>query len=220
MIARANLAGKPIICATQVLESTTRNARPMRAEVSDVASSVLGGVDGIALSSETARGVHPIESVSTLSRICHVAESIFRHDAFFEDLGHQTPEPIQAIEVIAQSAVRVSIDEDAAVIFVFSETGELARLVSKYRPRAPIVVVSTSASVSRQILIYRGCVPYLMQVGECSEGVTDQKKWVGEVVKMAVHNGLVTHGDFGVVVSDEGELLEDDITGCVYTFMA
>ena len=158
MIRRANLLGKPVITATQMLESMITNARPTRAECSDVANAVLDGSDAVMLSGETANGAHPLSAVSFMARVCCEAEGITNYAALFAALRESVLAEVGTMsisEAIASSAVKTAIDMGARCIVVVSETGNSARLVAKYRPSCPVLVLTSTDSAARQVA---GCM--------------------------------------------------------------
>lgn len=160
MISMCNLAGKPVICATQMLESMTYNPRPTRAEVSDVGNAVLDGADCVMLSGETAKGNYPKESVSMMHETCLVAEKAIPYINHFDELRHLTPRPCDTTESIAMSAVSTSLEIGAGAILVLTTSGNTARLISKYRPVCPILMVTRNAVASRYSHLYRGVYPF------------------------------------------------------------
>ncbi|KAI9168199.1 Pyruvate kinase [Blastocladiella emersonii ATCC 22665] len=200
MIAKCNIMGKPVICATQMLESMTSNPRPTRAEASDVANAVLDGADCVMLSGETAKGAYPIEAVETMHRICREAESVVCHPPTFLELRSLSRKPWSNTETIAASAVMGTQEQDIAAIFVLTTSGDSARLLSKYRPKVPIIAVTRNERAARAIHLYRGCYP--MVVDDVPKvTVSDPKdlvKWQSNVdtrirwaVERAVHMGLI-----------------------------
>jgi len=174
MIAKCNILGKPVICATQMLESMTFNPRPTRAEVSDVANAVLDGSDCVMLSGETAKGDYPIESVRTMSNICVEAETTFNHTQHFRQILEIHPEILQAADTLASSAVNCAFSRELNGIMVFSVSGRTARLVSKYRPHCPIVCVTTDPTTARQAHLARGVFPVLVE----NDYKPEQESWL------------------------------------------
>ncbi|EJT52353.1 pyruvate kinase [Trichosporon asahii var. asahii CBS 2479] len=150
MIAKCNVAGKPVICATQMLESMT---------VSDVANAVLDGADCVMLSGETAKGKYPIEAVKMMAETAYLAESAISYNGLFDQLRQLTPRPTETAETLALSAVAASIEQDAGAIIVLSTSGVSARLISKYRPKCPIICVTRNAATARQLHLSRGVYP-------------------------------------------------------------
>src|ERR1700720_3404454 len=153
IIAKACEARLPVITATQMLESMTQNPRPTRAEASDVANAVFDGSDALMLSAETAAGAYPIEAVEMMDRIIREAES--------SDSRVLRPQPAQfnIAETASELICHASEELDMKVIAVFTETGFTARLVSKHRPRRPIIAFSTIQETRRRLSLYWGVVP-------------------------------------------------------------
>ncbi|KAJ7971864.1 Pyruvate kinase family protein [Quillaja saponaria] len=174
MIHKANILGKPVVTATQMLESMTKSPRPTRAEATDVANAVLDGTDCVMLSGETAAGAYPEIAVQTMARICSEAESFISYGDLFKRIMETAPMPMSPLESMASSAVRTASSIKAAIILVLTRGGTTAKLVAKYRPSMPIlsVVVPEIATNSfewsfsdeapaRNSLIYRGLLPIL-----------------------------------------------------------
>ena len=160
MIEKANIAAKPIVTATQMLESMIGNPRPTRAEASDVANAVLDGTDAVMLSGESANGSYPINAVTIMSKCCAEAERCIDYKRTFNDIKLFTPSPVSTSESLAASAVSTVQDLNVDLIIVLTDTGHLARLVAKYRPAVPILACSTSQSVIKQLNVARGVIGY------------------------------------------------------------
>ena len=145
LIAKANRAGKFVITATQMLESMCANPLPTRAEMTDVANAVFDGTDATMLSGETANGAFPAEAVSTMARIDASAEQALDHYTKMSVMRDFTaPKPLSVEESVASSASQTVSDSKAGLVVTLSGTGNMAALVSKYRPNAPQVVVTPS----------------------------------------------------------------------------
>jgi len=163
MIAKCNLAAKPVICATQMLESMTFNPRPTRAEVSDVANAVLDGSDCVMLSGETAKGDYPVEAIKMMSSVCREAEAAFPSARYVAELKTHLRgmESIEKNVSIAMASADTALAVGAAAIIVLSDTGTSARVLAQFRPRCPIIVVTRNESTSRLCHLYHGCYPLL-----------------------------------------------------------
>jgi pyruvate kinase len=160
MISKCNIAGKPCIVATQMLESMTYNPRPTRAEVSDVANAVLDGADCVMLSGETAKGSYPIQSVLMMAETCLLAEHAICHPPLYDELRDLQPRPTPTAETVSIAAVGAASEQNASAILVLSTSGNTARLISKYRPKVPIITVTRNEQTARQIHLHRGCYPF------------------------------------------------------------
>ncbi len=161
MIRLARAAGKPVITATQMLESMIENARPTRAEASDVANAVFDGTDAVMLSGETAVGKHPVETVKMMARVVEAAE---RSSSFvFGGLPGATKEKCAVPDAIAEAASIAAHDLGAKVIAVFTQSGGTAQVVSKYRPSTPIYAFTPVEEVERRLALVWGVHPQGME---------------------------------------------------------
>jgi pyruvate kinase len=149
MIQKANIAGKPVVTATQMLESMINAPRPTRAEASDVANSVLDGTDCVMLSGESANGQYPINAVTIMAKCSIEAEQTLSYRRLFDDVRALTPKGVSIAEGVAASAVSAVLDLDLDLVVVLTDNGRLARLVAKYRPAVKILAASVNAQVVR-----------------------------------------------------------------------
>lgn len=195
MIAKCNSVGKPVITATQMLESMINNPRPTRAEATDVANAVFDGSDCVMLSGETAKGKYPVKTVHMMSKICNQAEGDIDYRALYKKLRSGAVPPVPIPDTIASSAVKTSWDLEAKLILCLTETGNTARLVSKYRPACPILAVTSSEKVARQLTVCRAVVPY----------VVDSMKGTDQIINTALDFAkklkLINDGDRVVLTS-------------------
>lgn len=158
MIDKCNLAGKPVIVATHMLESMQVNPRPTRAEVSDVYNAVMQGADVVMLSGESAAGKYPVQSVRTMARVAHQAEAMIDYYDQFDRKRKQHATNIT--EVISQSAVSASLELDAKAIITSTGSGFTARMISKYRPKAPILAITHDVHVLSKVCLLSGVFPF------------------------------------------------------------
>ncbi|WP_410511982.1 pyruvate kinase [Paenibacillus sp. BR2-3] len=193
MIQKCNIAGKPVITATQMLDSMQRNPRPTRAEASDVANAIFDGTDAIMLSGETAAGKYPVESVLTMSRIAEKAESALNHREIF--MKQQIAQETTVTEAISQSVAISALDLNAKAIISSTVTGHTARVVSKYRPKSPIIAVTTQERTMRQLALVWGVTP----VHGLEASSTDEL--LETAIKGGVDSGLVKGGDLVVITA-------------------
>lgn len=191
MIQKCNVAGKPVITATQMLDSMQRNPRPTRAEASDVANAIFDGTDAIMLSGETAAGKYPVESVLTMSRIAEKAESALDHREIFSK--QQTLQETTVTEAISQSVAISALDLNAKAILSSTVTGHTARVVSKYRPKAPIIAVTTQERTMRQLSLVWGVTPVFGKVATSTDELLET------AIQGGKDSGLVQAGDLVVI---------------------
>jgi len=169
IIEKCNRAGKPVITATQMLESMVVNPRPTRAEVTDVATAVTQGTDCVMLSGETAKGKWPIECVKMMSEICRTAEEASDSYEDYMKLRKATMDtpdfktrPNAVQESVASSVVKTALDVDADLLMVLSHTGATARAVAKYKPHMPTICITPSDQAARQMSLSRGMFPRIV----------------------------------------------------------
>jgi pyruvate kinase len=160
IIRKCNRGGKPVITATEMLESMIENARPTRAETTDVANAILDGSDAVMLSAETSIGKYPVQSVKMMSSIARVTENKLAYEQILAErrswLGHK------ADELISYSACQTAHWLRAAVIVAFTQSGSTAMRVSKYRPGVPVLALTPNPTVAGKLLLYWGIRPYLI----------------------------------------------------------
>lgn len=199
MIRKANIAGKPVVTATQMLESMITNPRPTRAECSDVANAVLDGTDCVMLSGETANGEHPTAAVTIMSQTCVEAESAQNTNMLYQAVRNSTLAQYGSLstsESIASSAVKTAIDVDAKAIICCSETGTTAAQVAKFRPGSPIIVLTLSDRVARQVSgVLRGVS------AEVISSFNDMDIALSNVISKLKDTGKAKAGDAVVIVT-------------------
>lgn len=200
LIAKCNLAGKPVICATQMLESMTYNPRPTRAEVSDVGNAVLDGADCVMLSGETAKGNYPINAVTIMAETALIAEQAIPYVATYDDLRNFTPKPTSTTETIAAAAVSSVFEQKAKAIIVLSTTGDTPRLVSKYKPNVPIIMVTRNPRAARFSHLYRGVFPFVYESDTESEWTKDVESRLNFGIAKAKEFGMLKEGDTIVTI--------------------
>ena len=160
MIRMANKMGKPVVTATHMLESMTGNPRPTRAEASDVANAVMDGSDAIMLSGESAAGLYPVESVTTMATIAEVTESILDYQMYTRRNSEFTSRTINEAIGIAVSESCLTLD-NVSCIMAFTETGGTPKRLCRFRPLAPIIAATNSVQTARKMSIYWGVYPVL-----------------------------------------------------------
>eukprot|EP00746_Dinoflagellata_sp_MGD_P140227 gnl/MRDRNA2_/MRDRNA2_73515_c0_seq1.p1 gnl/MRDRNA2_/MRDRNA2_73515_c0~~gnl/MRDRNA2_/MRDRNA2_73515_c0_seq1.p1 ORF type:complete len:504 (+),score=119.36 gnl/MRDRNA2_/MRDRNA2_73515_c0_seq1:96-1607(+) len=196
MIAKCNAAGKPVVTATQMLESMVKMPRPTRAEASDVANAVLDGTDCVMLSGETAGGEFPVNAVTIMRRVCEEAEGVIDYGGLFLSM---TGPKMDHVEAVCSAAVKTAADSKAKVILALTETGHTAQLLCKYRPSAIIVAVVISEQVARQLNVCRGV----------SSIITGSFQGMDSVIKKGLDklkaDGVVAEGDCIVAVHGQKE---------------
>lgn len=187
LIAKANRIGKPVITATQMLESMVHSPRPTRAEANDVANAIFDGSDAIMLSGETAAGAYPLEAVATMARIALKAESAVDYAA---KLANTTePARVNITNAISMAACATAAELKTAAITTVTKSGFTARMISRYRPACPLIASTSDETVWRQMNLIWGCKP-MLYTGELPRGgVFDT------ALEIAVKSGLLKNGD-------------------------
>lgn len=182
LVASANAMGKPVIIATQMLRSMVEAPRPTRAEATDVANAVLDGADALMLSEETASGNYPVEAVQYMVRIIESTEKRYPHKKYLQIMPRNT---------ISDSVSHVSCiladNLNAAAIIATTRSGSTAMNISRFRPKAKIIALSPSRTVTRKLSLYWGCIPSFLKdtrnTDEMIENAVDKALAKGEIVK-------------------------------------
>ena len=193
IIDRSFSFGKPIVTATQMLDSMIVNPRPTRAEISDVANAIYDGTSAIMLSGETAAGAYPVEALKTMSAIAERTEQEGFH------LRGRTmdfnPGKISVSDATAHAACLTARDVNAAAIVTVSESGPTARLLSKYRPQQPIIACVMREQVQRQLSLSWGITPLMMSLAHSTDELIEMS------TALAKENGYLHNGELAVVTA-------------------
>ena len=191
IINMANQKEKPVITATQMLESMINNPRPTRAEASDVANAIFDGTDAVMLSGETASGKYPIESVEIMARIISAAESgsLYRHVSD-RRRGRISTFP----DAVSSAAVHASHQIEAKLIVVFTQSGSTALFVSKQRPSMPIIAYTPFENIMRRLNLYWGVIPKAMGL------IEDTDNLIKEMDRNLLSYKLARRGDSVVIL--------------------
>ena len=193
IINKCNTAGKPVIVATQMLESMINNPRPTRAEASDVANAIMDGTDAIMLSGETASGDYPEEAVKTMNKIANRIESSLQYNALLLNKGIAL-QPTTT-DAISHATVQVAYEIDAKAIVTPTESGYTTKMVSKYRPKAPIIAVAPDEKTARSLNLRWGVYPII------GSRWSDTDEMIIGSVQNSVEAGYLTSGDLVVVTA-------------------
>jgi len=204
MIEKANIAAKPVVTATQMLESMIHAPRPTRAEASDVANAVMDGTDAVMLSGETANGDYPIHAVTIMSRTACEAERCVDYKTTYNDIKMYSPGPLGTAEAIAAAAVQTVLDLNLDLVIVITDTGSMGRLVSKYRPPVPILACSCDDKVIKQLQVVRGVWGYKIDSYIGTDNVIQM------VVRVAKENHMIKAGDKIVCIHGNKEDTPDE----------
>ena len=193
IIERSFSFGKPIVTATQMLDSMIVNPRPTRAEISDVANAIYDGTSAIMLSGETAAGAYPVEALKTMSAIAERTET--ENHARVEYLTEATNGKISVSDATAHAACLTAKDVNAAAIVTVSESGTTARLLSKYRPQQPIIACVMREQVQRQLSLSWGITPLMMSLAHSTDELIEMS------TALAKENGYLHNGELAVVTA-------------------
>ncbi len=193
IIERSFSFGKPIVTATQMLDSMMVNPRPTRAEISDVANAIYDGTSAIMLSGETAAGAYPVEALKTMSAIAERTENeVHYRDNRLVDAGNGQ---ISVSDATAHAACLTAKDVNASAIVTVSESGNTARLLSKYRPAQPIIACVMDEQVQRQLSISWGITPLMMDLATSTDELIEMS------TALAEKNGYLHNGELAVVTA-------------------
>lgn len=192
MIRKSYLAGKPVVTATQMLESMINNPRPTRAETSDVANAIYDSTSAVMLSGETAVGKYPVETVLVMKSIIEEAEDDFNYRVFFEQHAPIIYQDVPSAVTLA--AVKTAYSLNVKAIFVFTNRGMTARLISRLRPQMPIVAMTFNEQTYHQLAVNWGVIPY-----KCDEDCKTYRESFEKMREFGLKNGLVSKGDLVVV---------------------
>ncbi len=193
LIAEATRVGKPVITATQMLASMVNQARPTRAEVTDVANAILDGTDAVMLSEETAVGNFPVEAVRFLDDIARTIEAKFPYEEWLHQRGKFMTHTIP--DAISLAACEMASDLQARVIMASTASGATARLISRFRPAAPVIAVTIRGEVQRRLCLVWGVYSVLM------EDLNSVDEMLERVKALAVSEGYLDKGDRLVITA-------------------
>jgi len=193
LIDRCNMAGKPVITATQMLDSMIRNPRPTRAEASDIANAIYDGTDAIMLSGETATGRYPVQAVETMARIAQRTELSLN----WEEISNKRAKTAArtTTEAISNATSTTAKSLEAAAIITATKSGSTAQMVSKYRPAAPIIAVTPDDAVARRLLLVWGVYPLVSAESETTDAMIET------AVDTALAAGYIKNGDLVVITA-------------------
>lgn len=193
LIEKCNSAGKPVITATQMLDSMQRNPRPTRAEASDVANAIFDGTDAIMLSGETAAGIYPVESVETMHRIAMTTEDALNYKQIVSN--RRKEKESNMTEAIGQAVAYTALNLKVKAIIAPTESGHTAKMISKYRPGAPIIAVTSSDIPSRKLTLVWGVQPIV------GSKVHSTDELLENAVEESLKHHYVKHGDLVVITA-------------------
>ncbi len=193
LIEKVFKSGKPVITATQMLDSMIRNPRPTRAEVNDIHSAIVQGTSAIMLSGETAAGLYPVEAVQTMAKIAVASEASIDYWGILKNWNVYMPHSIT--NAITHATCTSAHDLQAKAIITVTQTGTTARMISRFRPQCPIVAVTPDVHVRRKLMLNFGIIPILAT----SVNSTDELFSIG--IQKAMENGVIKDGDLVVITA-------------------
>ena len=193
LIEKCYKTGKPVITATQMLDSMIRNPRPTRAETSDIANAIYDGTSAIMLSGETAIGKYPIETLETMAKIATKAEASIDYWIRFQKMKHDFSPNIT--NAISHATCTTAQDLKASAIITLTHSGHTARMISRFRPQCPIIATTVSPRVQRQLALSWGVFPYLAREASSTDEMFD------DGVEKALESKLVRNGDLVVITA-------------------
>lgn len=193
IIAKCNALGKPVVTATQMLESMITNYRATRAEANDIANSIFDGTDAIMLSGETASGAYPLEAVQTMARIAKRTEEAIDYVGVFQHKGIGAQ--VQMTDAISHATVQIAQELEANAIMSITESGYTARMVAKYRPKAHVLGVSPKEESLRRMNLYWGVTPLKGENKASTDALIEAS------LKNALDAGVIKKGDSLVVTA-------------------
>lgn len=193
LISKANALGKPVITATQMLDSMIRNPRPTRAEVTDIANAIFDGTDAVMLSGETAAGKYPIEAVSTMASIAERTEKALDYKEKMRKADGE--DTVTVTNAISYASCTAAADLGASAIITPTQSGSTARMVSKYRPKAPIIAATPNSDIARQLNLSFGVYPVIVKPTDSTDDM------ILHSVDRALAAGLIGSGDLVVITA-------------------
>ncbi|OZS77228.1 pyruvate kinase [Tetzosporium hominis] len=193
LIAKCNHLGKPVITATQMLDSMQRNPRPTRAEASDVANAILDGTDAIMLSGETAAGMYPVESVETMHKIAVRTERAVDYRSIVGKLSKKRD--VNLTDAIGQAVAHTSLNLNVKAVLAPTESGHTAKMISKFRPGVPIVGVTSSERPARQLTLVWGVYPIVGAKVHSTDEILETS------IEESLEKGYVSHGDLVIITA-------------------
>jgi pyruvate kinase len=191
IIHKCNLEGKPVITATQMLESMTKNPRPTRAEATDVANAILDGSDAVMLSGETASGKYPLRAIEIMDKISRKTEKTFKSIKTFDKQNYKPT----ISDTISRSVCQTSEDLQVAAIITCTSTGHTARQISRHKPLTPIIAVTPNENEFRKLVLSWGVRPLLIKYPENTDELIEQS------VKAVKSRGIITEFDLVVITA-------------------